>query len=62
MGPGTALLLTLLTTAATLYALYFVVRAAVEAGIRRALPSALLQPSTGDLVEARQLDAPATED
>lgn len=40
---GTALLLSLLTTAVFLYALFHVVRAAVEGGVRRALRDDLLR-------------------
>lgn len=43
MDSGTALLLSIAFTAITLYVLFFIVRAAVEAGIRRALPDALLR-------------------
>ena len=43
MGSGTGLLLWLVFTAVTLYAVFFVVRAGVEAGIRRALPDSQLR-------------------
>jgi hypothetical protein len=45
MGSGTAFLLSVVLTAAFLYALYFVVRAGVSAGIRQALPDAALRPT-----------------
>lgn len=54
MGPGTAVLLGLLATAAFLYLLHLVVRAAVEQGVRRALRPDLLRPSAWDLVEERR--------
>lgn len=54
MGLGTALLLNLLLAAVFLYALFLVVRAAVEAGIRRALDRTLLQPTAWNLVEGRK--------
>lgn len=38
-------MLSLLLTAVFLYALYFVVRAGVSAGIRQALPDAALRPT-----------------
>ncbi len=45
MRDGTALLLFVLLTAAFLAGLYFVVRAGVTAGIRRALPDSALRPT-----------------
>ena len=44
MGPGSAFALTVLMAAVFLYVLYFVVRAGVADGIRRALPDAALRP------------------
>lgn len=44
MGAGTGLLLWVVFTAITLYALFFVIRAGVAAGIRRALPDSQLRP------------------
>lgn len=52
MGNGTALLLQALFLTVFLSVLFFVVRAAVEGGIRRALDRSLLQPSSWDVVEA----------
>lgn len=54
MGNGTAVLLQLLLLAVFLYVLFFVVRAAVEGGIRRALEKSLLRPSTWDLIEEQK--------
>lgn len=48
MGQGTGLLLWLVFTAVTLYALFFMIRAGVEAGIRRALPDARLRRFSAD--------------
>jgi hypothetical protein len=54
MGAGTGLLLSLLMTAAFLYVLYFVIRAAVESGVRRALTHSLLRPTVQELIEERR--------
>ena len=43
MGTGTALLLTFVFGLVFFYVLFFVVRAAVEQGVRRALPDAKLR-------------------
>ncbi|MCU1589941.1 MAG: hypothetical protein JWP11_1197 [Frankiales bacterium] len=45
MGSGTAFLLMVLMGALFLYALYFVVRAGVAAGIKQALPDSALRPT-----------------
>ena len=51
----TELALSLLLTAAFLYVLYFVIRGAVESGVRRALASSLLRPTVQELIdEGRQ--------
>jgi len=44
MTGGTAFLLSILLSAVYLYVMYFVVRAGVAAGIRRALPDSALRP------------------
>jgi hypothetical protein len=44
MGSGTTFLLSVVLMAVFLYVLYFVVRAAVAAGIRQALPDTALRP------------------
>ena len=54
MGAGTGLALSLLMTTAFLYVLYFVIRAAVESGIRRALTHSLLRPTVQELIEERR--------
>ncbi len=48
MGTGTGFILSLLFAAVMLYALYFVIRAGVEAGIRRALPDSQLRPEVDE--------------
>ena len=55
MGAGTGLVLSLLMTAAFLYVLYFVIRAAVESGIRRALTQSLLRPTVQELIDESAL-------
>lgn len=45
-----SLLLSLALTGAFLLVLFFVVRAAVEGGIRRALPDTLLRPSVRQIL------------
>ena len=54
MGSGTGLLLWLVFTAVTLYALFVVVRAGVEAGIRRVLPDS---PPSGGRADTSAVDA-----
>jgi hypothetical protein len=48
MDPAGALLTSLVFAGVMLYVLYFVIRAAVEAGIRRALPDSRLRPRAGE--------------
>jgi len=56
MGAGTGFLLWVLMTAVFLYALYFVIRAAVEAGIRRSLADSALRPTVQELLDEQNKD------
>lgn len=52
MSQGLALLISVLMVALFLYGLYIAIRAGVAAGIRRALPDALLRTPTTDPFDA----------
>lgn len=58
MGSVTGFLLSTLLTGLFLYVLYFVVRAAVEEGLRRALSESLLRPSVQELIDAKRDQRP----